>query len=69
MVDANLNIQWKAAKRRTRSPLAWVVGALFFVALMGLLILYFGFTNKFNEAVGAGSTKPTTPTQQEQQRK
>jgi hypothetical protein len=43
------------ANRRSKSPLGWAIGAAFFAVLLGLLIIYFGFTDQFNEA-----TKPSS---------
>jgi hypothetical protein len=59
MDNAIQNVERRKAERRKRSPFAWAVGWFFFVVLMGLLIFYFGFTNKFNEVTGSDSTRPT----------
>lgn len=59
MDNANRNPQRNGADQRSKSPLGWAIGALFFAALLGLLVFYFGFTDKFNEATGSDSTKPT----------
>jgi hypothetical protein len=64
MDNAIQNVQRRNAERRKRSPLAWAVGWFFFVVLMGLLIFYYGFTNKFNEVTGSDSTRPNATTQQ-----
>lgn len=60
MDNASQNVQRRNAERRKHSPFAWAVGWFFFVVLMGLLIFYFGFTNKFNEVTGSGATRSNT---------
>jgi hypothetical protein len=64
-----LNRERNKAEVRKKSPVGWTIGAAFFAALVGLLVFYYGFANKFNESAGSGSTKPTTAAQQEQQTK
>jgi hypothetical protein len=59
MDNANQNRQRNNANRRSKSPIGWAVGSIFFAVLLGLLVFYFGFT-EFNEATGSDSTKPTT---------
>ena len=58
MDNANQNRQQTNAERRSKSPLGWAIGAVFFAVLLGLLVFYYGFTDKFNEKTGSDSTKP-----------
>lgn len=58
MDNASQNVQRNNAERRKRSPVAWAVGAAFFAVLLGLLVVYYGFNDQFNEATGSGSTRP-----------
>jgi hypothetical protein len=60
MDSSNQNFQRKVsanADRRSKSPLGWTIGAAFLAVLLGLLIIYLGFTDQFNEA-----TKPSSST-------
>jgi hypothetical protein len=64
MDNANQNRQLNNATRRSKSPLGWAIGAVFFAVLLGLLAFYYGFTDKFNDATGSDSTKPNATSQQ-----
>jgi hypothetical protein len=64
MDSRNANLERNRVERSKGSPLGWIVGGLFLAALLGLLIFYFGFTDKFNQTTGSdGSTRPNVTTQ------
>ncbi len=64
MDEANPKFQRNSAERRKQSPLAWVIGCIFVAFLVGLLVFYYGFTDRFNQATGSdGSTRPNMTTE------
>lgn len=58
MDNANRNPQRNSAERRSKSPLGWAIGGVFFAVLVGILVFYYGFTDKFNEVTRSDSTRP-----------